>query len=402
MVLSDDILTRDGRRLLVKGQILSDKELRVLKIWGVSEASVETGNAFDKPDVPTSPESFQKFKSHLETRFRKNNISIPVIETVFSLCLLRMGALPVKDSCFSLKTSGLTEQNLPDQTSINAIRPVDNIQVLFKENIKLPALPTIYTEINDAIQNPNCSGKDIADIVSKDTSLSARLLKIINSAYYGLSRKVESLTYAAVALGTTQISTLAIGITVIDYFKGIPNQTISMQSFWKHSVACAICSRILASHIKGTNPDRLFIGGLLHDIGRLLLLSYFPEEYSWVIQTSRSKDCSIFKTEPEIFSLTHAELGSLIAGSWNFSENITNMIHCHHDIFSEAPNPEIAIIHFSDWLVHALEIGSSGEFSVPELSMPAWQSLALSESVLETIIKQIDRQVAEAISFFYE
>lgn len=403
MVLAGDVHNRDGRLLFSKGRCLADKDLKILKMWGITEAAVSLAPAEENAvHLPVDDSVLKKISDHLSARFNRNDLSHPATATVLTLCTRRLADRYQKDPDTTEKMLRSFPAKETGPPVPETITPVKNLERLFRENIELPALPTIFNEINEAVNNPSCSGKDIADIVSKDTSLSAKLLKIINSAYYGIKQKVESLSYAAVALGTSQISSLALGITVVNYFKGIPNQCISMKMFWEHSISCAIAAKTLSAYVRDANLERVFIGGLLHDIGRLILLKYYPEQSAWLMAVSRKKSRSMVEAEPMVFSLSHAELGGLIVRSWNFSDQIAGLIQNHHGPFTGENVKEVALIHFSDWLVHALEIGSSGEQYVPKLDPAAWDTLGISKNVLEQTIQQIDRQVSETIRFFYE
>lgn len=364
-------------------------------MWGIPEITV-MAESIKEPEPGAGPRDHGAGK-FLDHWFCNNDRTAPVIEILYDICLERLG-----NNLFEI--SSLLGQNMEKGSSAGpgGIKPVIDIHRVLKDRIKLPALPTIYSEINEAIQNPRCSGKDIAAIVSKDPSLSATLLKIVNSAYYGFSEKVESLQFAAMALGTRQVGSLALGITVVNYFKGISDKRINMQSFWRHSIACAITAQTLAAHVKGVIPERVFIGGLLHDIGRLVLLTAFPDEYNLLLSSSRAPGLFLYQAEPKIFGCTHARFGGMLAETWNFSDGISQLIHHHHDDFKSIPPAEIAIVYFSNWLVNAIGIGFSGENELPALNMKAWKALVISQSLLESIIKQVDRQVVETVKFFYE
>ncbi|THB73041.1 MAG: HDOD domain-containing protein [Desulfobacteraceae bacterium] len=412
MILAGNVHNRDGRLLFSKGQVLSEKELKILKMWGVTEAKVKDTEAgvLNETEPASSvaqvsdidPDIVSELDRHLEDHFQRNDLASEPASTAFTLCRNRLLDQYRQDPDLIKRIRTAHALDNPGSGIPSSITPVKDIRTLFEQHIELPALPTIFSEINDAVHNPSCSGKDIADIVSKDTSLSAKLLKIINSAYYGPKQKIESLAYAAIALGTHQISSLALGISVINYFSGIPNQHVSMKSFWKHSIACAISARTLAGHISGLNPERVFIGGILHDIGRLLLLKYFPDQSSWLMTTSRKKEKALYMTEPLVFGVSHAELGSLVAETWGISDRITELIRDHHGPFDSQDHKETLLIHVSDWLTHAMDIGASGEHRVPALQPGAWNQLGVSTGILDAVIQQIDRQVNETIQFFYE
>ncbi|MFH2093912.1 MAG: HDOD domain-containing protein [Pseudomonadota bacterium] len=397
MILGRDVANREGRRLLSKDMMLTSKEIRILKMWGIPEVIIHQDPAAEislQPEAATKDDKTARV--FLDAWFTNNDCKNPVIKAVYDICLDRH----LNDQ-FELFSVFQADQDLEAFKSYQ-IRPLEEIRNLLKKDLKLPSLPTIFSEINEASQNPQCSGKDIAGIVSKDTSLSATLLKIVNSAYYGLPEKVESLQYAAMALGTQQLSSLALGITVVDYFKGIANLQMNMESFWRHSIASGIAAKTLASQIKGVNSERVFVSSLLHDIGWLVFLNFCPNECNQVVYKARLLGLNLYQVEPRYFGMTHARFGSLLVKNWNFPDNIASLIDQHHDNFKTLPSKEVAIVYVANWLVDAIGIGFAGEKEMARLSMNAWKALELSESVLASIVKQIDRQVAETIKFFYE
>jgi len=398
MVLSQDVINRDGRRLFLKNLKLTQKEIRTLKMWGILEIKIQSGSRKeDQPIAKGRLSDNKKTREFIDNWFCNNDLQNPVVEAIYDICLNRF-----EENLFE-ETQVFGDKKAAGSSLIGKkIKPVKDIHLLLEDELTLPALPTIFSEINEAIKNPQCSGKDIAAIVSKDTSLSARLLKIVNSAYYGLSEKVESLNYAAMALGTRQVSSLALGITVIKYFKGVSDQRINMQSFWRHSIACGITAKMLATQVKGVVSERVFIGGLLHDIGRLVFLNVYPEEFNSLWDKSRRVGLFLYQVEPKYFGMSHAHFGSLLVKNWNFSDRISQLIHHHHDNFKTAPPKEEAIVYISNWLVNAIGIGAAGEKSLPHLNMNAWKVLAIPESALGVVIKQVDRQLAETVRFFYE
>lgn len=397
MVLARHVKNKDGRHLMDAGTHLGADEIRILKMWGVLEIMVhpvpgitdgqKTGKRNGKTDI------------FLTRWFCHNNLKDDVVREIYDLAKDWFDSHPevfsdfVKRLKFAMaKPPGKT---IPMETGVD-------LDKLLEDNVKLPALPQIYSEIAAAVKDPRCSGKDIADIVSKDTSLSATLLKIVNSAYYGLAEKIDSLAYAAMALGTRQITSLAMGITVINYFKGMPGNALDMEAFWRHSVGCGIMARNLATHIPGVNAERVFIGGLLHDIGRLVFLNYFPGISGAALIKAGKLKLALNQVEPRYFQMGHAEFGSRMADTWNFSPEISVLIRDHHTPFKTPPEKEVAIVHFSNWMVSALGIGFSGEIALPRLNKRVWESMEISTSALVPVIRQMDRQIRETVRFFYE
>ncbi len=412
MVLARSVKNKDGRHLMDAGTHLGENEIRILKMWGILEIMVQpgSGDAADTVGVPVGQpagnsagdkidESGGKVNAFLAKWFRQNSLKDPVVREVIPLVKVWFESDP---GAFETLLGRLKASKVK-QTKQRVVEGEDpDPSRLLADNVKLPALPQIYSEINAAVKNPKCSGKDIADIVSKDTGLSATLLKIVNSAYYGFPEKIDSLAYAGMALGTRQICSLAMGITVINYFKGMPGTVLDMEAFWRHSVGCGIMARNLATHIQGVNGERVFIGGLLHDMGRLVFLNHFPETSGRAMAQACKLSLSLHQVEHRYFQMDHADFGSQLAEAWNFSPKISALIRDHHMAFKEPPDKEVAIVYFANWMASALGIGFSGEVILPKLNKKAWDAMEISPSALVPVIRQMDRQITEAVRFFYE
>ena len=394
MVLAENVKNKDGRHLMSAGTLLGKNELRILKMWGIPEISVEEGS---KDNVrEKGGENEAKIDRFIRQRFKYNSIKDPVISEISDLAKEWFAKHPERMETLEARLKA-NPANLISRWDGNKVDP----QALLEDKVSLPALPQIYSEISAAIKDPACSGKEIADIVSKDTSLSATLLKIVNSAFYGVPEEIDSLIDAALTLGTHQICTLALGITVINYFKEMPGEALDMEAFWRHSLGCAVMARNLATHIPEVDGERVFIGGLLHDIGRLIFLTHFPKAAMAALGKSGKLKLSLDKIEPGLFDIDHALFGSQLADTWNFSPRISGLIRDHHKGFKETPDKEVAVVYFSNWMVSVLGIGFSGEILLPKLNKNAWAAMAISTGTLEPVIRQTDRQVSEAVRFFY-
>ena len=142
----------------------------------------------------------------------------------------------------------------------------------------MPEIPSVVFELNEVISNPMSSAEQIAEVVNRSPSLTALLLKIVNSSFYGFPSKIGKVSHAVTLIGTREISSLALGISILSLFKNIPKNIFDMYSFLKHSLACGILSRVLAAHLNSSQTEQLFVSGLLHDLGRLILYIHFPED----------------------------------------------------------------------------------------------------------------------------
>jgi len=398
MMLAREVKSKEGRLLLTAGTLLGEKEIRILRMWGILEIQVVPGA--DTMDSGNRGEFGDEIVDFMVQWFRHNNRDDPVVRCLFDLAGEWFERRPELFQTLVSRLGAPREDEVPQGDVLQEIRKADPVGLL-DDAVKLPALPRIYFEIDAAVKNPRCSGKEIADIVSKDTSLSATLLRIVNSAYFGFREKIDSLSFAALALGTDQICSLAMGITMIKYFKGLPGRAPDMKAFWHHSLGCAVFARNLATHISGVDGEHLFTGGLLHDIGRLVFLSYFPEATGAALAIAGTENRDLVRVESEFFMVDHAQFGSLLADKWNFSHGISAMIRDHHMAFQGVPEKEIAVVYFSNWMVSALGIGFSGDIALPALNKYAWAAMGMPAAALVPVIRQTERQIEEAIRFFY-
>ena len=396
MVLAESVKNKDGRRLMEEGTVLTEKEIRILRMWGVLEVAVLSGGPGAGDAQPEGPN--RDVAAFMASWFSSNRLEKEVVKTLYEICgewfesdLDAFSRLRLRLGAFSARKT----ETIPPDISVSP-------EALFGDSVKLPALPRIYSEISAAANDPKCSGKEIAEIVSKDTALSATLLKIVNSAFYGVVEKVDSLHYAAMALGTHQICFLAMGVSVVNYFRGLPENILDMAAFWHHSLGCGIAARNLAVHVSGVDQDRVFIGGLLHDMGRLIFCSYFPDAAGAALSKAAKLKLPLGKTEPMFFGISHAEFGSRLAEHWSFSPEITALIRNHHADAGLEMDRESAVVYLANWLTSALGIGFSGELILPRLKADAWEVLGISPSALVPVVRQTERQLKEAIRFFYE
>jgi putative nucleotidyltransferase with HDIG domain len=256
-------------------------------------------------------------------------------------------------------------------------------------------------QINSTIEKPNSSANDIAKVISRDTGLSARLLKIVNSPFYGFPSKIDTLSRAVTIVGTKQLSTLAMGLNIINVFNNIPSDLINMQSFLEHSIVCGIISRILASYKNIQNSERLFVAGLLHDIGRMILYNSAPVHAREALIKAKQFNSLLFKTEQETLGFDHTQIGGLLLKKWKLPISLENIVKYHHTP-QKSQNPlEPAIVHLADIMTNALGMGSSGERLVPPLDPDAWELIDLSTNILALIINQMDRQVEETFQLLF-
>ena len=204
-------------------------------------------------------------------------------------------------------------------------------EALLKGIVELSSLPFIYIKINDAVNNPRSSIKDISEIISGDPGLTSRLLRLVNSAFYGFPSKVETVSRARLMVGTQQMRDLALATSVMSLFKGIPGHLVSMESLWRHSVACGLAARMLAKVRQSeVNAELLFTAGIIHDIGRLVIYKKIPETAQEMIIRCRDSKEPLYLVEKEVLGFDHSDLWRMLAQSWNLPPSLEEVLACHH------------------------------------------------------------------------
>lgn len=258
----------------------------------------------------------------------------------------------------------------------------------FRDSKSLPSLPTIFYELEKEIDHPRSTSDSIGEILMNDPSLVSRLLALSNSAFYGFSRRVETIPNAIQLLGLKQIRDLVMATAVMDSFRGVSSDLLEMDQFWIHSIGCGVAAAALAQEKSDPNPERYFVGGLLHDIGRLALLIKMPEEMSTVLTRHRETRVLTSLIEQEVIGFDHAMVGGRLVEQWKLPIALSEVVKHHHSPEkSISASFETAVIHMSDLLVHALELGQSGETIVPNLSPMAWERIGLDLNVLDKVME---------------
>jgi len=394
MILSEDVTDSNGRKLLCAGDAITEKHLRILKIWGVAEVDVE---GIEPADAARSaldgldPLRVEAAAARATARFALNDLQYEPVCMLMqcSVAALAKGADPVAP--------------LPDYSVLPAA-PMPSappaLADMLRDDTRLGSLPPVFHRLVDVVNDPRSSATDMAEVIANDTDLSARLLRLVNSTFYGLRAKVDTITRAVTIIGSNQLVSLAMGAVMTTFFKGLPNSIVDMRSFWEHSVACGVAARLLASLHRMPNTERFFVAGLLHDIGRLAVYRLLPEHSLYMLTESRRRGISMRAMEREVLGFSHDRLGGRLLKEWRCPVSLERNVALHHTPGSGHGGLESAIINVADILAHTLEFGTSGEVLVPRLEQAVWDALALPAGTLEQAAAQMDYQVHEIIRFF--
>ncbi|WFS62008.1 HDOD domain-containing protein [Pseudodesulfovibrio thermohalotolerans] len=281
------------------------------------------------------------------------------------------------------------------------VSPLDPLDILRKDH-QLPALPQVFLELQQAIGSRSTSADDLAEIISRDPGLTAFLLRMVNSAFYSLPMQIDTISRAVTVVGVNQLSTLAVGTSVMSLFKDVPADVIDMEQFWKHSICCGLIARRLCRMSGKGDPERAFVSGLLHDIGQLILLQVEPERATAVHAHARAKDAVLFAEEKTLLGFDHATLGGMLLRKWNFPYVLVSAVLEHHHPKPGHKEAEPLLVHCAETLATGLGVGSSGEFFVQPPSPEAWASMNFTPEQMDEMVEDLDEELEEAFSILLD
>ncbi len=206
------------------------------------------------------------------------------------------------------------------------------MRIRLLENLKeLPTLPTVVAQLMMTLNEPTSSARDLERLVANDQAIAARLLKLANSAFYGLPGKVASLNRAITLLGFNTVRSLVLTIGVVDKFGGPSGgKYFDRGEFWEHSLSVAMVAKLLGARDPAFSPDEAHLAGLLHDIGKVIMDSFMPTKFQEAMQLVKEQDMNPLDAESSLLGLSHDEVGAIAAGEWRFPEFLREVIAYHH------------------------------------------------------------------------
>ncbi len=272
------------------------------------------------------------------------------------------------------------------------------IDELISDVTKIVTLPEVCHKVTSLIEDPDSSIDEIGKVISQDPGLTVKILKISNSAMYGFMSEVDTVSRAITLLGTRQIRDLVLATSAFDTFKGIPNSLVTMEDFWYHSILCGLAANELTKLCGLRNADGLFVAGLLHDIGQLIMFNRMPEQSQEAILLSMEgpDEYQMFEAEQSLMGFNHMDVGMKLADSWQLPDFIKYSIGYHHHP-SEAPDfkQQVSIIHISNTIAVLAELNSDDPENAPAIDDFAWQQTGLDSSIYAGVIERINQEYSE-------
>ena len=219
---------------------------------------------------------------------------------------------------------------LSHQEQIASQTRQESVVALLDDVEGLVSPPDVCMRLFELIHAPTTGAKDIADVVSMDPNLTARLLRIANSSFYNFSRKIDTISRAVMVIGTAELYQLVLSVSAVSTFTRIPNELVKMDTFWHHSVYTGLVARALATRANVLHPERLFVSGLMHDIGSLILYHQRPDTMRDILMVAEGDEDLLYQAELEHFEFSHASVAGHLMEQWQFPESLVEAVTWHH------------------------------------------------------------------------
>ena len=267
-------------------------------------------------------------------------------------------------------------------------------------SVKLVSLPEICVRINEMLDDDNTTTAELGRVISQDTALTARLLKIVNSSFYGFSKRVETVSRAVSILGMKELRALVIAVSAVDMFSSIPLHALNKVRFWRHSLYCAVMARLLAEHCHVLHSERLFVAGLLHDIGKLVMASRLPEAMSLILSQVKESGREEYEQERIMLGFHHADVGEALLRQWNMPESLVEAVAYHHEPSrAKTGGMEASLIHIANLMGSQAELAltNTSEEFLDKILPESLAITGLNKAIYHKISSQAASQFVEAL-----
>ncbi len=261
---------------------------------------------------------------------------------------------------------------------------VQHLKVLARKIQSLPTLPKVVEKLMLMVESPDVSPKDVGKLISSDQVLGARVLKLVNSPFYGFPGRISSISHAIILLGFNVIKGVVLSASVFDLMER------TMVGLWEHSLGAAIVSGTISRALGLSEPEEISTAALLHDIGKVLVRVSLTADYDKIVDVVNAKQISFREAEIEVLGVDHSEVGQWLSKEWNLPEKLAIPIAGHHDPDAAVRfKDRVSVVHIADAIVRACGIGNGGDPWVGQISRKAWDTLGMDNVDLSKLMKRI-------------
>ncbi len=279
----------------------------------------------------------------------------------------------------------------------------EKIQKGIDNLLDLPGLPATVFETIQLLRDPDVSVKRLTQSIELDQSMTSKVLRLVNSSFYGVSGKISNIPQALVILGFNTVRNTILSVSAFEVFlRGgkVKTDGFDLNEFWKHAVGTGIIAKVLAQILRLPEPEDFFIAGLLHDIGKVVTIRLFQPEFMEILRMVEQDDLYILEAEKEILGFDHGYAGGCLAKKWSMPKKLKEAITLHHIPGSAKDDIKMtAVVHLADSLCRGLDIGHGGDILVPEIVPEALEVLEIDIGFIAGCLPEIDAEMEQSADF---
>ena len=270
---------------------------------------------------------------------------------------------------------------------------------------ELPVLPAVAARLLSLLEDPEIGMEELTEIISRDPALASKVLKVANSAYYGFAAEIATLDHAVAVLGLNMLKSLALSVGVVDNLpRSKKSPFLTLDGLWLHSVAVATVIKELAGRLpRAAELDHLFVVGLLHDVGKIVLLHFFHGEYQKALEVAmQGGEKPLYLAEREIIGLDHGEVGAMLLGRWKFPQKVLEPIFAHHRHGAEPVGDpaDAALLRLANLFPQLVRLGADGNIKPPGLLAEDMEILGLDKQALRDMERYTGESRTKIEAFF--
>ncbi len=247
----------------------------------------------------------------------------------------------------------------------------------------LPTLPTVYSKVASLVSDSRTTAAQVARVIESDQAITSKILRLVNSSFFGFSRRISSIHQAVILLGFNTIRNTVLSVSVFKMFGSEQPSNFDLKNFWKHSIATGLLTKSLGTYLDTGMDEEAFAAGILHDIGKVVLNKYFQDEFKEALEKARSEQLPIFDAERLVNGVSHTEIGEYITDHWNLPYGLVEAVALHHTPSVLRSNPKlVSLVHVGNIFSREMQIGFNGDFRVPEIDPFVYEELEVTEDDL--------------------
>jgi putative nucleotidyltransferase with HDIG domain len=275
----------------------------------------------------------------------------------------------------------------------------EQVADILREIKDLPTLPAVATRVISMTDDPNCSQQELAKVVELDPAIATKLLKLVNSPFYGIRGAIGSVQQALVFVGMTNIRNLVLSASVMELFDedGCVGD-FSRKDLWLHSMATAISARTIAVSTRTVDPEVAFTAGLIHDVGKLIIDRFFHEDFVRIVELLKLHSTTMSNVENAVLGLDHGEIGAYVAQRWGLPDVLRDAIGFHHDPANAPTGKQLAaLIGLADGMARDLKVGTGGG-ETPKLNDEQLEIAGMSRDSFSQVKERLAENIGEHVS----